>query len=172
MREPLEHEYFNWLCAKVLNGNRHNYKALMQILYKTEFVWVISSDKNRAEDGVELRLDFMNETCSERDHIWEREPCSLLEFFIAFAKRASFQTDTPLNDWFWIFMANLQLDQFRHASDSDISIIEDTLTMFMWRTYSPNGVGGMFPMRYAQDDQREIEVWYQFFEYLDHEGLL
>lgn len=172
MREPIESEYFNWLCAKVLNPGTRSYRTLMRILYKTEFVWVVPEDGNRAADGVELRTYFLRETVNEPDIFWQREPCSVLEMMISFANRASFQTDTPVRDWFWKFMENLQLDQFRQTNDDDVRMIERTLHTFIWRTYDSKGFGGMFPMRWTQHDQRNIEIWYQFCEYLDHEGLI
>lgn len=172
MEEPLEESYFNWLCAKVLSTNVRNYFDLMQILHRTEFVWIISGDRNRSEDGLELRTYFLRETHLEIDDQWFNDPCSVLEMFIAFANRASFQTDTSLNDWFWIFLTNLGLVEYRRVSKSDVPIIEDILYTFVWRTYDPSGHGGMFPMRLPEHDQRKVEIWYQFYEYLDDQGLV
>jgi len=90
---------------------------------------------------------------------------------ISFAKRASFQTDIPLKSWFWEFMNNLKLDEFRQVSGSDIYAVEDIVSSFIWRQYEPNGYGGMFPMCSTQNDQRKIELWYQFSEYVEDRGL-
>jgi hypothetical protein len=172
MREPIENEYFNWLCAKVLERGGRSYYTLLGILHSTEFIWTVYEDQHRIADGLELREDFLRETISVSDDNWQAQPCSVLEIFISFAKRASFQTDMPTKDWFWIFMANLQLDQFRQVTDPDIPFIEDILFTFMRRTYDPHGYGGMFPITQTQNDQRKIEIWYQFFEYLDERELL
>lgn len=169
---PIEEAYFDWLCAKVLSINVRTYFDLMQILYSTEFVWTVSGDRNRKEDGLELRQYFLNETGFEKDFTWFDEPCSVLEFFIAFANRASFQTEIPEKDWFWIFMRNLELDEYRQISNSDRPVIEEILYTFVWRTYSPNGLGGMFPIDNSKNDQRQIEIWYQFCEYIDDQQLL
>ncbi len=172
MSEPLEVEYFNWLRAKVLPTNTNTYYDLMRILYTTEFVWFISGDRNRKEDGLELRCYFLNETRREKDLTWWNEPCSVLEFLIALAQRASFQTDIPARDWFWTFLTNLELDEFRQVSSSDQSIVEEILYTFVQRMYEPNGRGGIFPMQYTENDQREIEIWYQLAEYIDDQGLI
>lgn len=171
MEEPLEETYFNWLCAKVSLNKGPMYLDLMRILHKTEFVWIIPGDRNRAEDGQELRLNFLREAFIKRNEAWLQDPCSILEFLIAFANRAYFQTDTSLNDWFWQFMTNLDLAEYRQVSESDMPVIEDILSTLVWRTYDPSGHGGMFPMRWPKDDQREVEIWYQFFAYLDDQGL-
>jgi len=172
MSEPIDERYFNWLCAKVLSVDVPIYWDLMRIMYKTEFVWVIEGDKNRAEDGVELRQDFLRQAFIKNDPHWFNSPCSVLEVLIAFANRAWFQTDIPSKEWFWTFMVNLGLDEFRQVSASDERVIDDILYAFIWRTYDDNGHGGMFPMRWPQRDQREVEIWYQFCEYLDHQGIL
>lgn len=60
MGEPIEGEYFNWLCAKIRKTPAPMYNDLLQILHRTEFVWVVHGDRNRAEDGIELREDFLD----------------------------------------------------------------------------------------------------------------
>lgn len=172
MSEPIEGVYFNWLCAKVLSLEIQTYYDLLDVLYKTEFVWVVSGDRNRVEDGLELRTDFLRETGWEPEHGWLHEPCSVLEVLISFAKRAAFQTDMPTRDWFWIFINNLGLEDYRTISQSDMPVIEGILHNFVWRTYSPEGYGGMFPIRGTPNDQTKIEIWYQFCEYLDDQGLI
>lgn len=172
MSEPIEHSYFGWLRSKILSPHSRNYDTLVEILYRTEFVWVISGDKNREEDGLELRQLFLNETGFEKDDHWFSEPCSLLEFFIAFANRASFQTDSPVSDWFRIFMANLSLDEYRQVSESDEPIIEEILYNFVWRIYEPSGYGGLFPLDNPEQDQVKLECWYQFCAWVDEKELI
>ena len=171
MDEPIEESYFNWLCAKVLSVNVPVYGRLMRILYGTEFAWVVTGDHNRADDGRELRDDFLRETYLRKDRAWYNAPCSVLEVLIALAKRAAFQTEKPVKEWFWIFIANLELDEYRQVSDSDVPIIEEILDDFVWRQYEFSGHGGIFPLRWPKRDQREVELWYQLFDYLEDQGL-
>jgi hypothetical protein len=173
MPEPIEHTYFNWLCAKVQkHRSSHIYRDLLWIVHTTEFTWVLPEDKNRAEDGVELRLDFLRESRVESESQWFSQPCSVLEVLVAFANRASFQTDIPVRDWFWKLMDNLDLGEYRQVSRSDEIYIREKLHTFIWRTYDPSGYGGLFPMRWPKSDQRKVEIWYQFFEYLEDQGLI
>lgn len=144
----------------------------MRILYSTEFIWIEAGDRNRAEDGLELRERFLTETRSEYEPNWYDSPCSILEVLIALAQAASFQTELPHDFWFWRFISNLGLEEYRRVSNSDIPIIEDILHTFKWRTYNSDGCGGLFPMRLPKHDQRKVELWYQFHEYLDNHGLV
>jgi hypothetical protein len=96
----------------------------------------------------------------------------VFEAFYAFAKIASFQTDIPIRNWFWEFIENLQLDQFRQVSKEDYRLIQNALDIFMWRRYDKHGNGGLFPMRNAKHDQREVEIWYQFCDYVKDRGLM
>lgn len=172
MREPIEAEYFNWLCAKVLTTSGTSYHDLLRILYQTEFSWEVQGDKNRADDGCELRYEFLNASGWDPDPHWFDEPCSVLEMLIAFANRAAFQTDMPPQGWFWEFLENLDLAEHRHVSARDIPRIQEILLIFVSRTYDSSGYGGMFPLRKPQKDQREVEIWYQFCEYLEDRGLI
>lgn len=172
MVEPIEEVYFNWLCAKVVDTRVPNYYDLMRILYSTEFDWLIHADRNRAQDGVELRTDFLRELNMESDPFWFDAPCSVLEMLIAFSDRACFQTDMSSRKWFWIFLNNLGIDEYRRVSRSDIRHIEEILYSFVHRTYDANGNGGILPIRRARHDQREVEIWYQFCEYLEDQGLI
>jgi hypothetical protein len=169
MDESIDDQYFNWLCAKVKENSGPNHLALFHILYQTEFIWDTSvpGDRNRATDGKELRSYFCDSAFIKRNQAWLRQPCSILEMLIAFANHANFQTGIPAKDWFWEFMINLQLEDFRRVTGSDETRIHEILYTFVWRLYDKRGDGGLFPLRSPKHDQRKVELWYQFFEYLD-----
>jgi len=125
-------------------------------------------DDNRAADGIYLRYYYtLAANIEDVDLHWRDEiPCSCLEMFIAFAKRAEFQTGDSVYDWFWEFMTNLGLNEFNDAN-FDQNTVDDILEEFIWRLYDSNGHGGMFPMHYRTDfDQSKIEIWNQFAAYL------
>ena len=167
--EPIESLYFNWLCAKVMKpGARtpsQTYWKLLRELQNTEFVWVEAMDENRAEDGLDLRREFESTTSYSQDPSWAHLGCSILEMLIAFSRRAAFVTERRSRDWFWDFLKNLGID---HLSDAIFSShrIDDILDRFMWRTYEYNGQGGLFPLHDPPNDQRKVEIWYQFCDYL------
>ena len=171
MGEPFEALYFNWLCAKVidirLTSPSLTYWTLLKTLHTTEFVWLISGDDNRAADGRDLRREFLILGEIPDDPDWRTiEGCSVLEMMIAFGRRANFETDISVKDWFWEFIDNLGLKEFSDATNPDPNEIADILEPFIWRMYDVNGNGGMFPIRDLHEDQRNVEIWYQFCGYL------
>lgn len=171
MGEPLENLYFNWLCAKVVDIRETNprkcYWTLLKTLHTTEFVWLISGDDNRAEDGKDLRREFLLLGEIPDDPDWRTiEGCSVLEMLIGFSRRAQFETEMPSKDWFWEFIDNLGLKGFTDANHPDQNKIAEILDYFIWRMYDINGNGGLFPIRVSREDQRHTEIWYQFCDYL------
>lgn len=172
MNEPLEELYFNWLCAKVVQPNQNIYLDLLRILHTTEFVWLVAGDGNRAEDGLDLRSDFLRQSHLAYGNEWDHVGCSIFEMLLAFSNIASFETGTESKEWFWIFLTNLGLGEFRQTSKKDNVFINDVLYRFVWRLYEPSGHGGLFPMRWPKHDQRTVEIWYQFCEYVDEQGLI
>ena len=63
MEEPIENLYFNWLYTKVSDVKNQTpttkFDRLLILLHRTEFVWLLSGDDNRAEDGRDLRIEFL-----------------------------------------------------------------------------------------------------------------
>jgi hypothetical protein len=172
MGEPIDNLYFNWLCAKVLDGSelktRYNF---LVILHKTEFVWVVSGDRHRVLDTKDLRDDFFIASGLEPDPNWETEQCSVLEIFISLAQRLNFQTGASVYSWFWEFIENLGLNEYIHSANRNKRKIEEILDIFIWRQYEPDGRGGIFPLVNPQNDQRKIELWYQYAEYATERAL-
>lgn len=173
--EPIESIYFNWLHAKinrvrVPTPSLTHWKLLLE-LQKTEFAWFVPLDDNRAEDGKELRREFLRTNRIQIFSDWMDVPCSVLEMLVAFSRRASFLTDRSPRDWFWEMLDNLELTQFTDA-DFDLFKVNDILYCFVWRTYDYNGRGGLFPLQHPRHDQRKVEILDQFSEYLDERGFI
>lgn len=170
MEEPLENLYFNWLCAKIVYLENPTpsltYWSLLRLLYGTEYVWLISGDDNRAEDGLMLREEFLLESGLENDVDWDNSPCSVLEMLIAFSRRAEYTTDEPASNWFWEFVGNLGLSECNDANGADPDKVGEILYTWLWREYRMSGRGGLFPINNVRSDQTQLETWYQFCEYL------
>lgn len=170
MTEPLENLYFNWLCNKIISNENPTpsltYWRLLRTLHNTEFVWTLSGDDNRAEEGLELRLEFLVQADISDRPEWRRNPgCSVLEMFVAFSRRTAYVTDPSAKEWFWLFIENLGLIKYNDAvfKDEHVLIVADKLDRFIWRTYGSNGY--LFPLKKPKDDQRTVELWYQFSYY-------
>ena len=171
MDERLENMYFNWLAAKVIRVENptpsNSYEVLLKTLHNTEFVWLLSGDDNRAEDGKELRREFLIAGDFPDHEEWRTMyPCSVLEMMIAFSRRAEFNSEIPSQQWFWEMLDNLNLKDVNDASAVDPLEIEDVLTHFMFRRYARDGDGGLFPLIRPHQDQTKLEIWQQFCDYL------
>jgi hypothetical protein len=166
MEEPIDEVYFKWLYSKVASVEvptpSLTFYTLLGYLHSFEFVWLVSGDDNRAEDGLDIRKEFLIQSHMDRDPYWMGFGCSVFEMLIAFSRRAEFETDVEARDWFWIFLENLEIDDLCDAMGDFGDKVVDIIDQFVWRTYDRNGVGGLFPLEHAEHDQRKVEVWYQF----------
>ena len=179
MDEPIEELYFKWLYSKVASVEvptpSLTHWTLLRDLHSIEFVWLVNGDDNRAGDGLDLRGQFLHQSYLPSSSEWMNIGCSVLEMFIGFTRRAEFQTDINARDWFWIFMRNLKLDDLNDAVSDEFNISEivaDVLDQFLWRTYRETGEGGLFPLQEPHQDQRSVELWYQFNYWLDEQERL
>lgn len=171
MNEPIEEVYFNWLYSKVAHVDvptpSLTFYTLLSALHSVEFVYLIQGDENRAADGLDVRKEFQKQAHIHPDLPEMRVGCSVLEMMIALSRRAEFETDVSSREWFWIFVHNLFGDgDLSDAAEDVTPFVCDILDQFLWRTYRPDGRGGMFPLSRTNSDQRRVEIWYQFNEYL------
>lgn len=172
--DTLEGRYISWLysqIAAVRNKNpRRSYWELAKQLQRIPFIWFVPNDDNRAQDGRDLRLEFLDDTGSEAEDDWLDFDCSFLEMLIALARRASFETNLTLTEWFWIFLDNLGIpdcsDYIYSKSPRFHILVDETVSRVIDRTYHPSGHLGLFPLTHPQDDQRGVELWYQLSSYL------
>lgn len=177
----LENAYFEWLYShigSVKNRNpKRSYWFLAKDLFVKEYTWFIPNDDNRVADGKALRLEFLDATgfvLNDPHELWLNLGCSMLEMYIALARRVAFETDMTALEWFWRIMQNLELDLFNdevyetsvRALRAIQEEVEEVSNRVIERTYSPDGVGGLFPLRSPHHDQRRVELWYQMSEYL------
>lgn len=175
MSEPLDELYFRWLysqvCSVKLKNPSRTYWSLLKLLHTKEFVWIIPNDDNRLEDGRLLRYEFVQEQqLGEIEQDWLDLGCSMLEMLIALSRRLYFEDDLPADEWFWCMMENLGLHRFTDRLGWSEQDVDDILDEVIWRTYDVDGRGGLFPLKHAHEDQREVELWYQLSAYLLENG--
>lgn len=170
--KPLDESYFVWLYDQVgsvaeKNPSRTYWRMLRQ-LYTKEFVWIIPNDDNRAEDGRDLRVEFLTDTKVDRvEQGWLELGCSMLELLVGLSRRLAFEAEGEPSVWFWQLIENLGLEKYNdNVLDHSEERIDDILNQVIWRTYKRNGQGGLFPLRRAAEDQREVEIWYQLSAYV------
>lgn len=170
---PLGRRYFEWLCSQVVytksRARARTHRSLLWQLYQKEFVWFIPNDDNRVEDGREMRYEYLAEHPHEQGNsYWTALPCSMLELLIVLSRRLGFQTDDEPHYWFWHLLEMMDIRRFndKEYDDNAEELVEEACDRVIWRTYSPSGEGGLFPLRRPEEDQREVELWYQLNAYL------
>jgi hypothetical protein len=173
VNEPLDELYLTWLYSQVgsvkLRTASRTHWSLIRQLYTKEFVWLVPNDDNRVEDGRDLRQEFLDDRGIENtDPDWMGLGCSMLEMLIALSRRFSFEAEGEPREWFWHMLENLELPPFNDREYNEFfqREINDSLERVIWRTYSPNGFGGLFPLQHPKEDQRDVELWYQLSTYL------
>lgn len=161
--DHLAHEYFGWLVHQV--GNGKGYYHLLGLMHEKEFVWFVPNDANRLQDGADLRLDFSE----GRDLV--RLPCvSTLEVLIGIARRLEFQTSTDASKWAMNLLENLELTAYRgRLATRQVEEVDEILENLIWRRYQADGTGGFFPLAWPEEDQRQVEIWYQMAAYLNEQ---
>lgn len=168
---PLDEAYLEWLYGQVGPiSEKHPSRTfwnLFRKLYIKEFIWLIPNDDNRVEDGRGLRRAFIEELdLVNVDRNWMELGCSFLEMLISLSERVSFEDGASTPDWFWHFLNVLDLDIYADNIAIPYETVDDTMDTVIWRTYRSDGHGGLFPLKHAKEDQREVEIWYQMSAYL------
>jgi hypothetical protein len=176
--EPLDERYFVWLYGLVASPDimdpELSYWRLLKQLYEKQFVWFVSRDDNRTEDGKELRLEFLRQEGLHKRDVdpgWIEIGCSFLELMIAMSGRLQFEIDpdSSLAYWFWeVLMENIGLRHCNdaiYAADLEHCDVDEVLNRVIFRQYEPDGTGGFFPLQHPDQDQRGVELWYQLSAY-------
>ena len=170
-------EYFNWMLSIVhddLYSGKISFRKLLRYLHDIEFTWIVTGDRNRAKDGVDLRRRFSKESGYEYDYLAEylEGPCSVLEMMLALAIRCeeTIMDDPSKGDrtrqWFWGMINNLGLGAMTDNSFDRLQV-KKIIDIFLNREYERNGYGGLFTVRHCTRDLRKIEIWRQLCWYLD-----
>lgn len=169
----LDDRYLSWLYSQVGNVKTRiksrTHWSLMRQLHKTIFVALVPFDENRLEDAIDLRYEFLAEAEDEQgDPDWTRSPCSMLELLIVLSRQLAFEADDKISVWFWHLVEILGLERFndQNYNQKAEETVEKALDVVIWRTFDPDGKGGLFPLRNPKRDQRKVELWYQLNAYL------
>lgn len=162
MNETAE-AYLGWLALQVRQDNGRSYDQLLRIMLEKEFVWHVPNDDNRIADGLDVRREFTGET-----GLRVEGPCSVLEVLIGLSRHLEFMAEGDAAGWAWQLLCNLELHKLSDPVGPRKAIrADEILETLIWRTYSPDGVGGFFPLAWPDEDQRKVEIWYQMAFYVD-----
>lgn len=171
--DELRGQYFGWLCSKVECPSE--YSKLMSYLFDTTFVYTISMDANRAEDGVDLRYSFGDEEDVDQrivSSVLDDRPCSMLEMMVALSIRcethimSNIEYGDRTKEWFWGMVNNLGLSDMTDDC-FDYGKAVKAINRLATHQYARNGLGGLFTIKSRSHDMRTAEIWYQMCWYLD-----
>ena len=170
--------YYQWLLEKI-DGYKepwYNYSLLLHELHSIKFEWNdrVPTDENRASDGVKLRWIFMDEM-NIADIFYKDKECSVLEMLVGLSVRCECEimgngSASNAAQWFWIMIDNLDL---LHCKDDNFSreYVHQQVKIWMNREFHRNGKGSPFPLKRCRRDQRNVEIWFQFMQYLNENYL-
>lgn len=162
----LDKKYFDWLCEKVIKAPGTHMKMVLEILFGKEFAWIVPNDDNRAQDGKDLRREFLDEHGYWAGTDFIDIGCSMFELLIGLSRRLAFEADGEPDAWFWKLMKNINLHRPVDNKPFSVERVDDILDRVIWRTYNRLGHGGLFPLANSEEDQRRVELWYQMSAYL------
>ena len=166
MNDRLTEEYFHFLCENLLRGV-NGYTSLCAQLHSIKFKALVRNDYNRSVDGEYLR-DMFFDTIN-------RGRCTLFEMLLGLSFRLEFEVisskwEKDYVEWFWILIDNLGLmvydDESYILMPESRKDVENICNRLLNREYGPDGFGGLFPLKYTENDQRKVEIWYQMTEYI------
>lgn len=162
--------YFDHLC-QVVRADETLHLDLAEWLYHQEFVWLMSNDINRADDGKDLRCGFTDAPRGE---------CTVLEMLIGLSKQLMFMADglipreaNTVAEWFSELVSNLGLwplsdDIWEEDCKKAERFCQERIDRWMNREFDTDGFGGIFPLRSdPHEDQTKVEIWYQMNAYLN-----
>lgn len=171
--------YHRWLVSSVddeIGTFACEYHDLMLFLGEMNFKWYIELDKNRAEDGLQLRYIYdysYGDGRLEVAEILSDVPCSVLEMLVGLSLRcyddylSGFEPDiaSPHRVFYDMIMNLGLLDQ----SDGHFSFDKcaHICEKFLHRMYEKDGKGNIFRVNPMELDCRETEIWWQMQRYVD-----
>lgn len=169
MTKSLNEKYFEWLVSQFNIGHGRltdrTYDNVFMALYARDFAWFVPNDDNRVQDAKQLRREFLGRM---RDTL--PECCSVLEVMVALSRHMEFMGGGSAPDWAWRLFKNLGLHELSDPlSELEADILGEILERLIFRNYSRDGNGGLFPLAFPEQDQRKVELWYQMNAYMDEQ---
>lgn len=185
-----ETSYFQWLCDIVrCDQDDKSYYNLLGMMYETPFEVRIDNDINRAVDGNEFKGAYILDIYDYKTKINKVFPtgperkCSILEMIMGISKRMAFELaedeseDCDFYKYFWEIIENLGLKQYDDNQFGDSLArckieIREILNKLNERKYKKSGEGGMFPLLFAEKNQKKVEIWYQMQAYINEKYMI
>jgi hypothetical protein len=166
----LKEDYLRWLESQLKDkySSPGSYWELVNAMFEKEFVVMVPMDDNRAVDGLDLRAEFAREERLQPETMKFLGAVSFLEVLIGLSRRLAFAAGGQAPGWAWHLLDNLGLQRMSDPlTRYKQRKVEDVMNAVISRTYNSDGVGGFFPLAWNEDDQTQIELWYQMHAYIE-----
>jgi len=162
-------DYYEWLYDLV---ELPNHRELLKHLRRIDFYCIIEKDHNREDDGKSLRTTYINLGGAHSPS--PLTECSVLEMLIGLAFRMEHELSglvecTDIVDCFLILLENLELsfmNDNRYLGGNGAEVVDDRIYNMLDRRYRFDGSGGLFPIKTPNQDQTEVEIWYQMHNWM------
>lgn len=176
MKSQIEYEYFEWIVglSENLCSEYGSYRNLFEYLYSREFYSNVGNDCNRAEDGLDMRMRFAEQSIYTYPDVYNylKKPCNMLEMMVALAFRCEdhIMWDPDEGDrtglWLATMITSLGLSDLIDNNWNE-EHAKHSIDIFLAHQYKRNGEGGLFNLKNKKEDLRKVEIWYQMCWYLD-----
>jgi hypothetical protein len=163
-------DYVVWLAPQIRDDGRHEeFWELIQLMQAKPFEWTVPRDDNRVQDGIDLRSEFCYENRLPHTALNDLGPrASFLEVLIGLSRRVSFAAGDPAPGWAWTLIQNIELHRMTDPlSPRQVQRANEIMDAVIWRNYRPDGGGGFFPLTGSDEDQTQVELWYQMAAYVE-----
>lgn len=174
-RVRLPEAYLDWLASQLRDETSNpdkSYSELLTAMWETEYYMnshnTVDNDTNRLADAMDLRAEFSREFGASRSAMLALGSVSFLEVLIGLSRRMAFAAGGSAPGWAWTLLDNLELVRMSDPlSDAKRRRVQDILDTCITRNYRPDGTGGFFPLAFPDEDQTQIEIWYQMHAYIE-----
>lgn len=181
MRKPtdLPDVYFNWLydqLFKIRNIESYqSYTTMCRVMHQVVFKSLVHYDSNRIAVAADFRNQYVQQFQPTGLVLANllRPDATVLEVLYGLARQADDMIPLMVPTWFEIFYTHLGLKKYNdeYCLTRPTQQMTRIVNRFNNRDYRYDGTGGIFPLRHAQTDQREVELWYQMGAYMTEQGM-
>lgn len=172
--DEMKMAYHNWLSSYLQPETVYD-SFVLGLLFEIPFRCdSMPADANRLSDVYDLRMQFVDSAgivCNE----YLDSPVSVLEVITVLAMKMAYlrdgdevSDDNAVALFYHEMLSNLGIDEDFMENDwkRKERLIRRVVKKLLDRRYSKDGSGGLFPLKSARTDQRNVELWYQMNAYM------
>lgn len=179
--ERITTEYLCYLMnrAQIEAEGSYGYLKLCEILQDVSFLPILEMDENRCSECRTLRKDFAEGYDDGVIDILDGllpEGGTMMELLLVLAEKMNYdlsdsEYESGTGKWFREMLENCGLildcnSTFLENKQKE-NEVHDILDVIIFRKFGWDGEGGLFPLRWAKHDQRDMELIIQMNDYIE-----